>query len=104
MGYTADARYDGELRGAVAGCDVLLCECTLPTAYAGRAPHITPGEAGRLATESGARLLVLTHLWPTADHEQLLADARGAFAGDVSTRARVHGHRDRPGARAPEEE
>jgi len=44
---------------------------------------VTPGDAGRLATESGARLLVLTHLWPTADHEQLLADARGAFAGDV---------------------
>lgn len=83
LGYTADARYGEALRGAVAGCDVLLCECTLPTAYAGRAPHITPGDAGRLATESGARLLVLTHLWPTADHEQLLADARGAFAGDI---------------------
>jgi ribonuclease BN (tRNA processing enzyme) len=27
--------------------------------------------------------LVLTHIWPTADREQLLADARSAFDGEV---------------------
>jgi ribonuclease BN (tRNA processing enzyme) len=84
LGYTADARYDVALRDAVAGCDVLLCECTLPTAYAGAAPHLAPAEAGRLATEAGARLLVLTHLWPAADHGRLLADAGAAYPGEVA--------------------
>ena len=27
--------------------------------------------------------LVLTHLWPTADRDELLAAARGAFDGEV---------------------
>jgi ribonuclease BN (tRNA processing enzyme) len=67
----------------VHGADVLLAECTFEMRYAGRGPHLTPAEAAALAAESGASLLVLTHIWPTADRDQLLADARSAFAGEV---------------------
>lgn len=81
--YTADTASGAAVADAAAGCDVLLAECTLPTAYAGRAPHMTPGDAGRLAASSGAGLLVLTHLWPTADRDELLADARSAFDGEI---------------------
>lgn len=81
--YTSDTR-DGEaVRAAAVGADVLLAECTLPTEYAGRAPHLTPGEAGSIAAEVGARLLVLTHLWPTADCDALVADASRTFDGEI---------------------
>lgn len=83
LAYTADTR-DGEaVRAAVAGCDVLLAECTLPAEYAGRAPHMTPEEAGRLAKDAGAELLVLTHLWPNTDHDRMLREAGEAFGGDT---------------------
>jgi ribonuclease BN (tRNA processing enzyme) len=81
--YTGDTRYGDLARVAAAGCDVLLADCTLPTSYEGLAPHMTPGEAGRLAAESGARTLVLTHIWPTAGREELLADATSTFRGEI---------------------
>jgi ribonuclease BN (tRNA processing enzyme) len=83
LAYTGDTR-DGEaVRALAKGCDVLVAECTLPTEYAGVAAHLSPAEAGRLAKESGAGLLVLTHLWPTADHERMRAEAAAVFGGDV---------------------
>lgn len=83
LAYTADTTLGTAVRDAVAGCDVLLAECTLPEEFAGRAPHMTASEAGQLATETGAELLILTHLWPTADHERMLEIAQGAFDGEV---------------------
>jgi ribonuclease BN (tRNA processing enzyme) len=44
---------------------------------------MTASEAGRLAEGSGAELLVLTHLWPTADHDRMLREARAVFGGEV---------------------
>jgi ribonuclease BN (tRNA processing enzyme) len=81
--YTSDSRLGPEVLDATAGADVLLAEATLPQAYAGRAPHMTAAEAGTLAAEIGASKLVLTHLWPTSDREQMLADARTTFAGEI---------------------
>ena len=83
LAYTGDTRPAPEAYALVAGADVVLAEATLPAAYAGRAPHLTAGEAGMLAAGAGAHTLVLTHLWPTADHEALEADARSTFAGRV---------------------
>jgi ribonuclease BN (tRNA processing enzyme) len=83
LAYTGDTRDGDAVRALAVGCDVLVAECTLPAEYAGSAPHLTPGEAGRLAKESGAGLLVLTHLWPTADHERMLREASTASGGEV---------------------
>lgn len=81
--YTGDTRYGEAALRLTHGAGVLMADCTLPAEYAGRGPHMTPGEAGRLASASGTRMLVLTHLWPSADRERLLADAREEFAGEV---------------------
>jgi ribonuclease BN (tRNA processing enzyme) len=83
LAYTADTRDGDAVRAAVAGCEVLLAECTLPQEYAGRGPHMTAAEAGRLAKDAGAELLVLTHLWPSADHERMLREAKAAFGGNT---------------------
>ncbi len=81
--YTGDTRDGAGVRMAADDCDVLVAECTLPTEYAGRGPHMTPAEAGALAKSSGAELLVLSHLWPTADHDRLLREAGEAFGGET---------------------
>jgi ribonuclease BN (tRNA processing enzyme) len=81
--YTSDSRFGPLAWQAAEGAHVLLCEATLPQEYAGAAPHMTAEEAGELGSRSGARTLVLTHLWPTADREELLESARRTFSGEL---------------------
>jgi len=71
-----------------AGADMLVCESTFADADAGLARdyrHLTAGQAGRIAAESGARLLVLTHISQRYEPRsaQLLGDAAAAFGGQI---------------------
>jgi ribonuclease Z len=72
------------------GADMLVCESTFADGEAALAReygHLTAGQAGRIAAESGARLLVLTHFSQRYDSGdgQLLADqAAAAFGGQVA--------------------
>ncbi len=81
--YTADTAFGPKIREAAKGADLLLAEATLPPAYAGAAPHMTAAEAGELACEAGAATLVLTHVWPTNDREQMAAQAAKACDSNV---------------------
>ena len=72
--YTGDTDPCPELDELAHGCAVLLAEAT--GFDDDRAPaHLSAGDAGRLATKAGARLLVLTHLRAWHDHRALLAEA-----------------------------
>jgi ribonuclease Z len=69
--------------------DLLVCECTFADADAALAReygHLTAGEAGRIAAESGARSLVLTHFSQRYDEDatdRLGAEAAETFGGEV---------------------
>jgi ribonuclease Z len=69
--------------------DLLVCESTFAQADASLASefgHLTAGQAGRIAAEARARLLVLTHFSQRyeGDGMQRLADEAGAaFGGEV---------------------
>jgi ribonuclease Z len=71
------------------GADMLVCESTFADADAALARdygHLTAGQAGRIAAEAGARLLVLTHFsqrYDAEDGTRLAADAASAFGGEV---------------------
>jgi len=66
-----------------------VCEATFSDADTGLARdygHLTAGQAGRIAAESGVRLLVLTHFsqrYESGSMQQLLADAAAAFDGQI---------------------
>ena len=82
--YTADtAPCDGVFSAAV-GADLLLSEATLPEQFAGTSPHMTAREAGTLARDTGARELVLVHVWPTNDRALMAQHAAEAFDGPVT--------------------
>lgn len=81
--YTSDTRYGEQVLAGAMGCDVLVAEATMPEAYAGRAPHMSAKEAGRLASEAGAKTLMLTHLWPTTPRSEILGDASETFSGEI---------------------
>jgi ribonuclease Z len=70
--------------------DMLVCESTFANAEAGLARdygHLTAGQAGQIAAQSGARRLVLTHFsqrYESGDGDQRLAgEAATAFGGEV---------------------
>ena len=81
--YTGDTAYDPMLGEWARGTDLLLCECSLPSAMA--VPiHLTPQQCGALAAAALPRHLVLTHFYPPVE----LTDIRGAvadhYAGPIS--------------------
>ena len=69
--------------------DMLVCESTFADTEAALARdygHLTASQAGRIAAEAGARLLVLTHFsqrYDPADGQRLAAEAASAFGGEV---------------------
>ena len=73
------------------GVDMLVCESTFTDADAGLAEdygHLTAGQAGRIAAESGAQLLVLTHFSQRygsgpAEMSQFAEEAAAAFDGEI---------------------
>jgi ribonuclease BN (tRNA processing enzyme) len=81
--YTSDIRFGDRAIDAALDADILLTEATLPPEYAGRAAHMTPAEAGELASRAGVRTLVLTHLWPTVDRVAAAAEAAMSFSGRI---------------------
>jgi ribonuclease Z len=71
------------------GADMLVCESTFADTEAALANdygHLTAGQAGRIAAESGARMLVLTHFsqrYEAGDGQRLAEEAAMAFGGKV---------------------
>jgi ribonuclease Z len=70
-----------------AGADLLLCESTFLSSeehLAERYGHLTARQAGRLAAEGGARMLVLTHFSSRYGSEDAFADeAAQEFGGEI---------------------
>jgi len=71
------------------GADMVVCEATFADADAALAReygHLTARQAGRIAAEAGARLLVLTHFSQRYEHgdgPRLADEAAAAFGGQV---------------------
>ena len=80
--YTGDTGWDPSLGEWATGCDVLLCECSLPEQQA-IPQHLTPEQCGALAAIARPRLLALTHLYPPVLDVDIPAAVRTRFAGDV---------------------
>jgi ribonuclease BN (tRNA processing enzyme) len=81
--YTADTAPGDWLHPLLDHASLAFAEATLPEEYAGAAPHLTAGQAGRAAREARVEDLVLTHLWPTNDFDRALAQATEAFGAPV---------------------
>jgi ribonuclease BN (tRNA processing enzyme) len=67
---------------AARDADLAVIESSFPD---GRkvAGHLTPGEAGEIASRSNARRLLLTHFYPECEGEDMLQQCRKYFAGEI---------------------
>lgn len=84
LGYTGDTGLAAHLERFFSGVGVAIAEGTLVVpgerASAERG-SLTAAEAGALAREAGAQILVLTHLWEEFGFAAYRAAAAGAFPG-----------------------
>lgn len=83
VGYSSDTGPGWSLQALGEGLDLALCEATLPAGKEGKLAHLTARQAGAMARAAGVGQLVLTHLWPTLDAEQSMAEAAAAFGQPV---------------------
>ncbi|MFQ5640219.1 MAG: MBL fold metallo-hydrolase [bacterium] len=78
--YSGDTDFcDGIIRLA-RQADVLVLECSFPDSMKLKG-HLTPSEAGRIAAAAGVKTLILTHLYPPCDEEDILTPCREQFDG-----------------------
>jgi ribonuclease BN (tRNA processing enzyme) len=90
--YTSDTGTFPELADACRDADILVCEATyVDGVEAAPGVHLWAREAGRVATESGAKRLVLTHIWSTFETKQAVDEAAAEYDGPIE--AAVEGNR-----------
>ncbi len=86
LGYTGDTGPTADLAGFFSGVGLLAAEATL--ADAGSRPRAARGsltghEAGVLAADAGAGLLLLTHYWEEVGADTVRAQAAAVFPGRI---------------------
>ena len=78
--YTGDTNTDFALELFCDSVDLLLADAGLSTEdYKETAPHLSAALCGKLAKETGAKRLLLTHFNPKYDPDSLCAEARAYF-------------------------
>jgi ribonuclease BN (tRNA processing enzyme) len=83
--YTGDTAYSPAVVAAASGADLLVCDATWLDRQ-GPHPegvHSTGLDAGRMAAEAGVARLMVTHVYPRIDPDDVAAEARSAFVGEV---------------------
>jgi ribonuclease BN (tRNA processing enzyme) len=90
--YTSDTALFPGLADACRNADLLIAEATyVDRIQTDTGVHMWARETGRMATEAGAKRLVLTHIWATIDPDEAVAEAAEEFSGPVE--AAVEGAR-----------
>ena len=83
--FSGDSGYTPTLIDAAREADYFLCEAAWGATSEGKAEgmHLSGVEAGRIAREAGVKTLVLVHIQPWTDPEEVLAAARAEFDGEI---------------------
>jgi ribonuclease BN (tRNA processing enzyme) len=81
--YTGDTGPDDALADWARGCDLLVCECSLPSSMAIK-EHLTPEQCAALAARANPRHVVLTHFYPPVERVDIRATMAAQFAGPVT--------------------
>lgn len=79
---SGDTGFDPALAVWAGGCDVLLCECSLPDAMA-LSTHLTPRQCGAIAAIAQPKQLVLTHFYPPVEAVDIAGQVAEHFGGPV---------------------
>ncbi len=81
--YTGDTGLSEPFAIWARGCDVLLCECSLPAGM-GIPEHLTPEQCGEMASAVAPKQLALTHFYPPVEAVDIRAAVQARYAGPVA--------------------
>jgi len=81
--YSGDTDLCDSLVSLAEGADILICESALPDEKK-TAGHLTPSEAGMIATRASVGKLVLTHFYPECDNVDMAAQCRKTWSGPLA--------------------
>ena len=68
--YSGDTEYCNSLVELSRGANLLICECSCPVGWEVQG-HLNPAGVARLARESGVSSVLITHVYPPTDPEEL---------------------------------
>jgi len=80
--YSGDTGLCENLLELSKNADVLILECSFPNEKK-HPKHLTPSEAGEIATKSNAKQLVLTHFYPECEDYNIKSQAKSNFEGEI---------------------
>lgn len=83
--YTGDTNWNTAIEEFAAGADLLLADAGLleKDKIPGKSPHLSAKEVGLIAKNAGVKRLLLTHVWPGYEEEELIQEAAIHFARPV---------------------
>ncbi|VBB42166.1 putative Beta-lactamase domain protein [uncultured Desulfatiglans sp.] len=81
--YSGDTDYCDEIVHLAQDADILILECAFPD-HSPVPGHLTPSSAARIAEQSGARHLVLTHFYPECLKTDIAGECRRAYSGELT--------------------
>jgi ribonuclease BN (tRNA processing enzyme) len=79
---SGDTDYSRIVADLADGVDLLVLECSFPEGRKVEG-HLIPSLAGRIASESHCKRLLLTHLYPVCDQVDIVKQCRDIFAGEI---------------------
>lgn len=80
--YSGDTDYCNEIIDLAKDCDLLILESSFPEGDIVEG-HLTPSMAGRIATLSGVKRLMLIHFYPEVLESDIARDCRKTFGGEL---------------------
>jgi ribonuclease BN (tRNA processing enzyme) len=82
MAYSGDTGFCIEMVELAKGVDLLILECSFPDGQE-KEGHLTPSQAGRIASLAGAKRLLLTHFYPECLATDIAAQCRKTYTGEL---------------------
>jgi len=81
--YSGDSGYCESLIENARNADLFIVECSFPEKMELKGVHLNSKEVADVAFKAGAKRLVLTHLYPFCDENDIVAEIKETFKGDV---------------------
>ena len=83
VAFSGDTDFCANLITLGRNVDLLILECSFPDSRKVEG-HLTPSLAGRVAREAECKRLLLTHLYPPCDDEDIVAVVKDQYSGEVT--------------------
>lgn len=80
--YSGDTDYCENLINIAVNTNLLICESALPDELKVKG-HLTPSEAGEIATKANVKQLLLTHFYPECDNNDIELQCRKTYSGPL---------------------